>query len=380
MTLLTRAADLLRPLRFDLALELETARTNLVFDVHAATDAVDAVAGRAEAADDDSGAMIARAFGLFVRSYGPDVFAIDEVEALCRSALPVEEERGDPRRLALLWELLAGGANLRARNDACVDACRQELRYRRLAGDSPSDTLLDWSLLMGSCAADEGLRILDEVAADRPPGSADLARAALLAMLDRFDEAWPLAEARSRHLSDVSGGSDAGYEYLALIATIEGDRERACRHTVELLETFPVGIDRVAATYWLQLARQLCYLGRFEEAEPLVRQAQAVGLGPATRAFGATIEALLSAARGELEQAEMLAREGIAVAEAETDSPWRLGSGYEDLATVLERSGRIDDARDALESALAVWERKQCLPHAARVRSQLERLGRGEWT
>jgi hypothetical protein len=59
----------------------------------------------------------------------------------------------------------------------------------------------------------------------------DLARAALLAMLDRSDEAWPLAEAPSKHLSDVSGGSDAGYEYLALIATIEGDRERACRHS-----------------------------------------------------------------------------------------------------------------------------------------------------
>ena len=51
--------------------------------------------------------------------------------------------------------------------------------------------------------------MLDELAAWRPPGSQDLARAALLAMLGRFDEAWPLAEARSSHLREVTGDTSA---------------------------------------------------------------------------------------------------------------------------------------------------------------------------
>ena len=126
------------------------------------------------------------------------------------------------------------------------------------------------------------------------------------------------------------------------------------------------------------LARDLCYLGRFDEAEPLLRQAQAVRSSPVERALGPAVEALLLAARGELEQAEALARAGVATAETETDNVWLQGWGNEDLATVLERAGRIDEAREALERALAVWERKRCLPYVRRVREQIDSLGRAK--
>ena len=63
-------------------------------------------------------------------------------------------------------------------------------------------------------------------------------------------------------------------------------------------------------------------------------------------------------------------------AEAEGD---RSGArGYEDLATVLERMGRIDDARAALEQALERWERKRCLPDAGRTRERIDSLVRVE--
>ncbi len=80
------------------------------------------------------------------------------------------------------------------------------------------------------------------------------------------------------------------------------------------------------------------------------------------RAQGSAVEALLLAGRGEFEQAEALARAGVAAAETETDNLWLQGWGYEDLATVLERAGRMDDARTALEHALALGEQKRCLP------------------
>ena len=45
---------------------------------------------------------------------------------------------------------------------------------------------------------------------------------------------------------------------------------------------------------------------------------------------------------------------------------------------MLERAGRIDEAREALERALAIWERKRCLPCADRVREQIDSLGQAQ--
>jgi tetratricopeptide (TPR) repeat protein len=156
---------------------------------------------------------------------------------------------------------------------------------------------------------------------------------------------------------------------------IEGDRSLACRHHFDLIDGIPPGNDGLAATWRLPLARDLCYLGRFDEAERELRKARAVAAGPVERALGPAVEGLLLAARGELEQAETLARGGLAAAEIETDNPWLQGWAYEDLATVLERAGRINDARTALERALAVWERKQCLPYVDRLRQRIDSLG-----
>jgi class 3 adenylate cyclase len=376
-TLFNRAAELLRPHRLDLALELDAAWWSEAFDARAGVQAADEAAERAEAADDHSGAMLAHAVALTLRLASGDIPASHEPESLCRAALPFEEERADPRRLALLWDVIAVSSHFRHRNNEVVDAAERALDYYRLAGDfSPpaAHDLLDWCLVLGPRPADDALRMLDELATGRPPGAANLARAALLAMLGRIDEAWPLAEARLAHLREVSADWFTGERYLAVIAMVDGDRPRACRYHGELIDALPPGSQGVAATYWMLLARDLCYLGRFDEAEPLLRQAQAVPASPFERALGPAVEALLLTAHGELEQAEACARAGVAAAETETDTVWLQAWGYEDLATVLERAGRIDDAREALERALAVWERKRCLPCAARIREQIAAL------
>ena len=377
LALLLRAVELLRPHRVDVALELEVAWVGVDIDGYAAAQAADSVAERAEAEGDSSGSMLARAMALVLRVISGDVSATDAPEALCRAALPFEDERADPRRLALLWSVMAVAAGYRMRNGESFAAYERALRYFRLAGDSPSSgaEARGWALILSDRPADEGLRMLDELVADRPPGDGDLARAVLLAMVGRIDEAWPLAEASSDHLREVTGGVWAGYEYLAAIALIEGDRQRACLLHVELLDALPPGSDGLAATWRLPLARQLCYLGRFDEAEAELRQARAVAGGPFERALIPAVEALLLASRGELERAEALARAGVAAAETETDNPWLQGWGYEDLATVLERGGHIEEARDALKRALAVWERKRCLPYVGRIRERIESLG-----
>ena len=125
-----------------------------------------------------------------------------------------------------------------------------------------------------------------------------------------------------------------------------------------------------------RLARELCYLGRFDEAERLLEEARAVPPpGSGVRVPAASAEALLLAQRGELEQAEALARTAVATAETRTDNVWWQASTHEDLATVLECAERIDEAREALERSLAIWERKGCLPCAQRVRDRIDSLG-----
>ena len=339
----------------------------------------EAVTERAEAAGDHSGAMLARAMALYVRGAAGEPDATDELIALCRAALPLEEERGDPRRLALLWELLAAAADFHRQNDDVVEASLQALRYQRLAGYSRSETDLEFALIIGPRPVDEAMRMIDELAVWRPPGSQDLPRATLLAMLGRFDEAWPLAEARSSHLREVTGNTSRdAYGYLALIATIEGDRERAVQYGVEEIKLI-AHIAIPAATVKGRLARELCYLGRFDEAQPLLDEARAVPPpGSGVRVMAAAAEALLLAHRGQLERAEALARTAVATAETRTDSVWWQAFTHEDLATVLERAGRTDEAREELERSLALWERKGCLPCAERVREHIQSLGQAQ--
>jgi tetratricopeptide (TPR) repeat protein len=377
--LLDRAAALVRPHQTDVVLELEAAGAHAAFDVPGAIAMAETAAELAEAAGDESGAMLARAMAVQGRNFAGEPDATDEVNALCRAALPFEEERGDPRRLALLWEMLGSAAEFHQQHDDTVDALLQALRYQRLAGYSRSDPYLEWSLTLGPLPVADAMRMMDELADQRPPGSQDGPRAVLLAMLGRFDEAWPLAEARSRHLRDVTGDTSRdAFGDLALIAMIEGDRERACRCTAEEIERI-AHVAIPTATAKARLARELCYLGRFDEAERLLEEARAVPPpGSGVRVSAAAAEALLLAQRGELEQAEALARKAVATAETRTDNVWWQATTHEDLATVLGRAGRIDEAREAFQRSLAIWERKGCLPCAERVREQLDSLRRAQ--
>ncbi len=194
-------------------------------------------------------------------------------------------------------------------------------------------------------------------------------------MLGRITEAWPIAEARSEHLREVSGDSSPGAEYLGLIAMMEGDRGRACRHTAEYIDEAPPGSDGVIGSWKSMLARNLYYLGRIDEVEPLLDAARTSGWHPVQRTLVPAVEALLLSRAGDHDQAAKRARAAVATAETETDNVWLQGWCNEDLALVLERAGRMDEAREALKRALTVWERKRCLPYARRARTHVESLG-----
>jgi tetratricopeptide (TPR) repeat protein len=79
------------------------------------------------------------------------------------------------------------------------------------------------------------------------------------------------------------------------------------------------------------------------------------------------------ARRGELAEAERLAREAVAMGE-ETDMIDTQADAYADLAEVLSLAGRSEEAIEAFDQALGRYERKGNVVMAERMRERLAAL------
>jgi tetratricopeptide (TPR) repeat protein len=230
--------------------------------------------------------------------------------------------------------------------------------------------------MLGPRPADEALATLTPLLSDDPHPSPRLFVAILLAMLGRVDEARELGQEQSRRLRELTG-DDGGEMVLAFVAEVTGDHETAARYrriTCDRLER--QGNRSVLSTIAPELGRSLCMLGRYEEAEPLAQLGRELGDegDAATQMQWRQVQALVCSHRGQHEEAERLAREAVAIAEGTDALSWH-GDALYDLAEVLERAAKSEEARAALEAALERYERKRNLAMAAQVRQQLEAGG-----
>ena len=206
-----------------------------------------------------------------VRSLPPpiavDVISAEEIEALALKALPLLEQAEDHAGLVHVWDVLGYGvANPRTRYDDWVRAVEEALRHARLAGrPSSSSGFLGVALAHGPRPADEALATFERFD-ERPVPWSGLCRAWFLAMLGRFDEAWPLAEESSARLNEQSGNW-LGDWIVAKIAILAGDHELASRLLKESATPEARGHVGHLSTYAPALGRQLCTLGRRGGAE-----------------------------------------------------------------------------------------------------------------
>ena len=90
------------------------------------------------------------------------------------------------------------------------------------------------ALCEGPRPADEALRTLDGWCRRRPPPPLRLPRAKLLAMLGRFDEAWPVAEEAERASAPARGFARG--DVLAEIAALDGDHVAAAGYLRQYCE------------------------------------------------------------------------------------------------------------------------------------------------
>jgi class 3 adenylate cyclase/tetratricopeptide (TPR) repeat protein len=376
-TLLERALELTRPLRLDVHLELDHARVFTVADPQRAATLAQAAAERARAVGDEAGEALANVVAAGHRLWFAPHADLDEYEAQAAAALPLLEEAGDHFGLADVWQALAGVADNRNRFEDMAQASEEAIRYARLAGRPRSLTRLSLALLSGPRPADEALRVLD--AAQPEPNSHPeemLLRAVLLAMLDRFEEAWPLAHTANDRLRALRGSLEEGW--LAQIALFEGDYEAAARHLRRSCDAAEErGMRNVVAGYAPKLARVLCKLGRLDEAAPLAQLGRRCA---AEHDIWAQVlwrrgQALVDARSGNHVEAERLAREAVAIAER-TDALNDQGEALCDLAEVLAAAGRTEEAGAALGQAVDRYERKKNLAMVAQLRERLAVLPR----
>ena len=259
------------------------------------------------------------------------------------------------------------------------------LHEAALAGQSLTGPgMLSMALLYGPRPVREALRRLEaSIGANSLPAEtvlqdhpvAALARAQMLAMDDRLEDARTLAAAAIEIFRERG---DLG-PYISPVAEIEmlaGNYESAEEHLQVAFDFYSThGLPAFAASAAAMRARALCWLGRYSEAEQLAKKGRdlAHASDAFTQACWRQAAALVHTARGDLDGAERVAREAVEYTE-QTDSPWIQAEALSDLATVLDAGGHREDAGATLQEALALYEQKGIIPLARRTRERLAAL------
>ena len=345
-------------------------------DTRAGVGLLDAAAARAEADDDAPGAALAHAVAAYLRVHVGELTS-GEQERLALAALPLLEAAGDDAGLCEIWSTLAIGAyNIRCRYDQIEHASEQAIRYAELAGQHRAHLfMLPVALIFGPRQVDEASAKFERFAAGRTHPAVNLDRAMLLALGGHLDEARTLAASAEERFREF-GEAHVTQAVLADIERLDGNDEAAadqlgryCQH----LEDY--GLTSLLSTYAPLRGRILCSLGLWDEAETLAERGRELGHedDPMTQSLWRQTAALVRAQRGEFAAAEQLAREAVAIVTT-TDSPLAEGDAFCDLAAVLERAGRRDEAADAYREAIEQYERKGIVPLAARARERLAKL------
>ena len=333
---------------------------------------LEAAARRADTRADAAGAALARGLAAQMRIWTGEG-SEEDAERLGRSALGLLEETEDHAGLAEMWFALANGVyNSLCRYEQVVQAAELARRHQALAGrpHQRTDSVCGMGLLFGPRPVAEVLHRLDSL--DAFVGL-DLIRATLLAMCDRLDEARSLAREAEEYARELG---HPAHPDIAEIESIAGDHEIAAeRFGLECDWLSERGLAAGAVTYSALQGRELCLLGRFDEAERRVTQygEHPDAYAPLDRSLRRRVAAFVAAHRGAHAEAERLARVALRHVSG-TDSPKFQADAFSDLADVLETAGRRDEAIGAWQEALDRYERKGIVPLARHVRERMAAL------
>ncbi len=305
-----------------------------------------------------------------------------------QEALDASERLGDDFSLAQAWNLLGRvqGSLMGALGQA-EDAWRQALSYAErgnfAAERAESIGWLMISAIFGPLPVDEGIERCKEFLAtvgDDPTIRAFccVERAVLEAMSGEFELARELLAEGTQAITELGltvwAANNAQETFF--VEMLAGDPEAAAdtlRASYATLED--LGERGFLSTIAGFLAHALCALGEFEEADRFSRAGETAASPDdvLSQVLWRTARAKIQAEGGDAERAEALAREAVRLAEA-TELMNTQGDALLDLASVLARSSRREDALVAAEEAARRFEQKGNRPSLARARALAREL------
>jgi tetratricopeptide (TPR) repeat protein len=380
VNLLDRAAALLQPASFDLALTIDLIDAlSWTRPGEETLDRARLFAERAEAAGDRVGELCLRIQEGVARMHVEPEGATEALDALISNALPIFQSAKNDLALRVAYGALGQIANMRAQMDQLVEAYAQAEAHSASAGLTALVGYQSHGRFFGSTPLTELLAWQAEQDPREQRGYwLRSHKATALAMLGRFEESRALLTELRAELSDR--GATA---VLAAVAGLTID--------TELLAGDPAAAVAVGEEscrlheefgHWSQLstaaggtAQAYYALGSLDEAERWAARSEELGAvdDATTQILWRQARAKVLARRGEHAEAERLAREAVAIA-AETEMLNAHADADADLGEVLMLAGDLHHAAQEFERALSRYERKENLVMAGRMRDRLAAL------
>jgi class 3 adenylate cyclase/tetratricopeptide (TPR) repeat protein len=378
--LLDRAANLLPPAAFDLA--LLTDLIDAFSWAQAAEETLDRAASaveRAAAAGDRAGELCVRIQEGVLRMKVEPEGTTEALDALIADAVPVFEEAGDDLALRVAYAALGQIANMRAQMDKVVAAYEQAEAHSGPAGLTALVGYQSHGRFFGSTPLTELLAWQAEQDPREQRGYWIRGhRATALAMLGRFDES--RAELMELRADLIDRGATSVLAALAGLtidhellagepAAAVAAAEESCRLHEELGHRSELSTTAGGA------AQAYYELGQLDEAERWAARSEELGAADdaTTQMLWRQARAKVLARRGEHDAAERLALEAVATGE-QTEMLNAQADAYADLGHVLALAERPQEASVAIEEALGRYERKENLVMADRMRERLAAL------
>jgi class 3 adenylate cyclase/tetratricopeptide (TPR) repeat protein len=313
------------------------------------------------------------------RMYVQPQGATEELAALVSESLPTFQAAGDDVALhvvhsgaaQLAWNRALMDDSLHAAELSVEHADRVGLPHRvygllphlaaaRFHGVTPLSELIDW---------------LDETeAAGRSHPAHRTQRALALALLGRLDEARRLiAQARAEVVERGLVGVPRAIttSMAGEVEAIAGDCAASLALSGDAVALFEEAGERGWLSTIVAARGENHYrLGDLEQAEADAGRALELGASDdaITQMLARQVQAKVAARRGDFVRAEERAREAVAIGN-ETEMLTAAADAYADLGEVLHLAGKEDEARAAIDEAIARYERKGNVVGAARARA-----------
>ncbi len=283
--------------------------------------------------------------------------------------IPLFEAQDAHPELARAWRLIGLVHGIAARYGQSTDAVSHSMTHARLAKDdrliARNAVGLASSALLGPTPVPQAIELCEQMIADglsdRQAESKILCTLAQLrAMNGDFDQARSLYRRGRAMLRELGQGLNAAANGIDVLQVelLAGDLASAEREVMADLAF----LERAGETFYLStmaalLSRVVRDQGRDEDALVLSRKAEEATAADDVEslALWQSIRAPILARAGKIAEAESLARSAVELSQ-KSDAPQMQADSLSELAAVLMQAGRLDEARQAIEKAIAIYQ------------------------